>query len=59
MNTHGLLAVEQRMRHSSHLTEDHTRNWPRPAHLLQHADIHSDVLLDDVVLAVGDEEGPV
>jgi hypothetical protein len=57
--THRLLTIKERVRHTSHLTQHYIRYRPRIAVLLQRADVEPDRLLDDVVLAVGDEEGPV
>lgn len=59
MDAHGLLAIEQRMRHAAHLAEHHAGDGPGVAVLLQGAHVEADGLLDDVVLAVGDQEGPV
>ena len=59
VDAHGLLAVEQRVCYAAHLPEDHVRNVPGVAVLLESADVEPDGLLDDVVLAVGHEEGPV
>lgn len=59
MDAHGFLAVEQRVRYATDLAEDDAGDGPGVGVLLQGADIEADGLLDDVVLAVGDEEGPV
>jgi hypothetical protein len=59
MDAHRLLAVEQRVRNAPYLTQHHIRNRPCVAVLLQRPDVQPDRLLDDVILAVGDEEGPV
>lgn len=59
MYAHGFLAVEQRVRDTPDLAEHHVRNGPGIAVLLECADVETDGLLDDVVLAVGDEERPV
>lgn len=59
MDAHGLLAVEQRVRDAAHLAQDHIRNGPGIAVGLQRADVEADRLLDDIVVAVRDEEGPI
>jgi hypothetical protein len=59
MDAHCLFAVEQSVRHTSYLAQHDVCNGPSIRVLLQRADIEADRLLDDVVLAVGDEEGPV
>lgn len=59
VDAHGLLAVEQRVCHAADLAEHDVRNRPRVRVLLQRAHVQADRLLDDVVLAVGDEERPV
>ena len=59
MDAHGLLAVEERVRDAAHLAEHDAGDGPGVAVLLQGADVETDGLLDDVVLAVGDQEGPV
>jgi len=59
MDAHGLFAVEQRVRHAPDLAQHDVGNRPCVGVLLQRADVQPDRLLDDVVLAVGDQEGPV
>lgn len=59
VNAHGLLAVEQSMCDATDLAEHHVGDVPRVGVLLEGAYVEADRLLDDVVLAVGYEEGPV
>ena len=59
MDTHRLLAVEERVRYATYLPQHHMCDRPGIGVLLQSPDVQSNGLLDDVVLAVGDEERPV
>jgi hypothetical protein len=56
MDAHGLLAVEQRVGNATDLAEDHVRNGPCVRVLLKCANVEADRLLDNVVLAVWNEE---
>lgn len=59
MDAHCLFAIEEGVGYAADLAEDDLGNGPCVGVLLQGADVEADGLLDDVVLAVGDEEGPV
>jgi hypothetical protein len=59
MDAHCLLTVEQRVCNTADLAEDDVGNGPRVGVLLQCANVEANRLLDDVVLAVRNEERPV
>lgn len=59
MNTHRLLTVEKRVRHTSHLAQHNICDGPCVGVLLEGSNIQSNGLFDDVVLAVRNQEGPV
>jgi len=59
MNTHRLFAVEQFIRYTPYLTKDDFSNGPGITVLLQRADIQTNRLLDDIVLAIRHKKRPI